>query len=303
MNEKVKCSICSAELKELFGHVKRKHGMTIEEYQTKFPDALLVSEATQAKRDKVLKSEERLARLQQNSIQRWTGEGSEFQRAEASERASVRNKERWANDPAYREHMIRKMSVAMTKQMSDPKRRDKNRQSSRKAWDKPEEQIVARRQKFLETTTAAGIAYIRSKEARELMSKKMRKLMNEGKAGRIRNDNKHTKPDGTELTFKSRWERAYALYLESQGFDYEYEPITIKYTDEQGVTRRYTPDFFVSQLDKYVEVKGFYKDRMKEVLYKIQRLEEETGKECILADRAYLTSIGLLTPSGSVRGK
>jgi len=54
------------------------------------------------------------------------------------------------------------------------------------------------------------------------------------------------------LVLKSKWEQTFAVWLDSQSVDWDYEPIVI---DLQN-GHRYFPDFWVEQWKCYVEVKG-----------------------------------------------
>ncbi len=71
----------------------------------------------------------------------------------------------------------------------------------------------------------------------------------------------HTSPiQGEILMF--RWEELYATYLESIGEPYLYEPKTFELILNSKPTT-YTPDFFLLNKNKYVEIKGYWRDDSK----------------------------------------
>ena len=61
-----------------------------------------------------------------------------------------------------------------------------------------------------------------------------------------------------KIYFRSSWEVAYAKYLDKNKINWQYEPKTF---DLGNAT--YTPDFYLSKLDTYIEVKGFWRDDAK----------------------------------------
>jgi len=61
------------------------------------------------------------------------------------------------------------------------------------------------------------------------------------------------------ICFRSSWEVVYAKYLDKQGIKWQYEP---KAFDLGNCT--YRPDFYLSETDTYIEIKGFWrKDALK----------------------------------------
>lgn len=58
---------------------------------------------------------------------------------------------------------------------------------------------------------------------------------------------------GRRWTMKSSWEVEFARELDRRGFEWAYEPQVLRLSDG----RRYVPDFFVPELDSFVEVKGW----------------------------------------------
>lgn len=58
---------------------------------------------------------------------------------------------------------------------------------------------------------------------------------------------------GIVINMRSSWEVLYAEYLDSLGIAWIYEPKFFKLSNGH----RYTPDFYLSELNEYHEVKGF----------------------------------------------
>ena len=69
--------------------------------------------------------------------------------------------------------------------------------------------------------------------------------------------------------FRSEFERGIALWLIKNNISYGYETMYLEY---QPKIKRYTPDFYLSKQDIFVEAKGFWDlaDRQKHLLVKEQ---------------------------------
>ena len=65
------------------------------------------------------------------------------------------------------------------------------------------------------------------------------------------------------ISMRSGWEIGYAKYLDRNNIKWEYEPKTFDLGDTT-----YTPDFYLPELNTYIEIKGFLTDEAKQ---KIQR--------------------------------
>lgn len=108
--------------------------------------------------------------------------------------------------------------------------------------------------------------------------------------GRIPDYNKYRAhyngPKGHYL-MRSKWEVAYAEWLDKQNIDWQYEP---RWFNLGGTS--YTPDFYLPAEDQYVEIKG----RMTEENAKKLKLFAERYPHISLTvlQRAELTAIGLL---------
>lgn len=61
------------------------------------------------------------------------------------------------------------------------------------------------------------------------------------------------------INFRSPWEANFAKFLDGSGIKWQYEPRTFDLGDTT-----YTPDFYLSEFDCYIEVKGFWRNDAKE---------------------------------------
>jgi hypothetical protein len=97
----------------------------------------------------------------------------------------------------------------------------------------------------------------------------------------------YTLPDGKVVSMRSQWEVWYAEYLRAKGIEFLYEPHTFTLQDGSA----YTPDFFLVNENKYIEVKGWLTDKHK---CKIETFNKEhPDKTLILADKQYLQALGI----------
>lgn len=280
MLDKVKCEICGKELKELYGHLKRTHGIYKDEYLKMYPGAKLVSDETQKKRDKALKSPEHIQHLRQLAIDRWTGDKAEEYKKRLSVWMSKRNKENWKNEE-YRKKMIPLLIKNNKKLISDPNFIDTVRQSSKKAWSNPKnKEINEKRREQIRQLAKSKIMW--NDELRERFSKLMTIKNRKGITGYTVNPIEYK-----GIVFRSSWELAFVFYLEDRNLEYEYEKYTFTYTLD-GKTKRYTPDFYVPKLQTFFEIKGWYKDDRSIVEYKLEQVRKQTGKQCVLVDQDYI---------------
>ena len=68
-----------------------------------------------------------------------------------------------------------------------------------------------------------------------------------------------------EIYFRSTWEITFAKWLDAQGYHWKYEPERFFFQDKPF---SYCPDFWVEELQSYVEIKGTFK-RNKDDLEKV----------------------------------
>ncbi len=96
------------------------------------------------------------------------------------------------------------------------------------------------------------------------------------------------------FNMRSSWEIAFAQYLDSKGYDWNHEPEAFE--TSYGF---YTPDFWVKELNSYVEVKGFFRKDAK------QKFDEfKQTHNIVLANKEYFESLGFIRiKSGPKKGQ
>lgn len=93
--------------------------------------------------------------------------------------------------------------------------------------------------------------------------------------------------DDTWVSMRSSWEVCYAEYLTKNQIAWKYEPET--FLLESGAA--YTPDFYLMETNEYVEVKGWLTEQHKARIEAFRT--QYPDKKLILADRKYLTNLGI----------
>jgi len=73
---------------------------------------------------------------------------------------------------------------------------------------------------------------------------------------KTKNDFKHIKYDGKEISFRSGWELQLAKILESEKINYKYEELRFEYFHtDQNKLRKYIPDFYLQDYNLIIEFK------------------------------------------------
>lgn len=90
------------------------------------------------------------------------------------------------------------------------------------------------------------------------------------------------------VVFKSRWEMLFAKWLTNNGLHYRYEPKTF----DVGWFN-YTPDFYIREWKKYVEVKGFLSKDFKEKFEFFKKFYSPTVKIVMFGGKK-LKALGIL---------
>lgn len=96
-----------------------------------------------------------------------------------------------------------------------------------------------------------------------------------------RKQNKETRGIGGRykgIWMRSSWEREYAEHLDSKEIKWEYEPK--RFSLGEGTT--YTPDFYLPEIETYVEVKGYWWPKAKEKFEKF--LKQYKSVKIIIED-------------------
>lgn len=154
-------------------------------------------------------------------------------------KVSARNKEIWQR-PDYRDRMREIHST--------PEAKERKSRSARKYWSKPgvkearsERHKKWWRTKFKDTEYMKMRSEVSSRNASHLLKHNPNFGYSKAlKGGKYRG-----------VLMRSSWEIALAKKLTELGFRYKYEPETFKL--DNGI--RYTPDFYLPEVDIYLEVK------------------------------------------------
>lgn len=103
---------------------------------------------------------------------------------------------------------------------------------------------------------------------------------------------RHTRSDGKEVKLQGTWEFETARFLDDMGEVYSVhgEFPGLSYKVGSG-TRTYFPDFYLPAHDIYLEVKGYFTDKMRD---KISRVIEEHNVKVEVWQEADLLDLGIL---------
>ncbi len=88
------------------------------------------------------------------------------------------------------------------------------------------------------------------------------------------------------IRMRSNWEVKTAKYFDEQGFNWEYEPIVFYLKD---IKTYYIPDFYVKELNSFVEVKGFMYGKSLEKINSFKKMNK-----LILYDESKVKELGIL---------
>lgn len=73
---------------------------------------------------------------------------------------------------------------------------------------------------------------------------------------------------GESFIVRGTWELLVGTKLNEANIEWK-RKIYLNYTDDNGLKRTYTPDFYIPILDRYIEVKGFFSEKDKDKLKKV----------------------------------
>lgn len=76
----------------------------------------------------------------------------------------------------------------------------------------------------------------------------------DNKAGRC---NKYSSPTAGDITLDGTWELSVAKWLDAQNYNWKRNTKRFQYTNLKNALSHYTPDFWVEELNGYLEVKGY----------------------------------------------
>lgn len=183
-----------------------------------------------------------------------------------SNRFKITSKEfqtkRWKEDEEYREKMRSVSSFTMKKLMSDPNFGGHNftftSDKLKEKWEDPE--------------------YRNSQSLRAYEQNKNQ-------------DSDFGKPFSgwckyKGVNFRSSWERDFAEQMDEASIEWVYEPRSFSYTSYEGILSNYLVDFYLPDLEVYVEIKApYYLDNNTEL--KLQAVKDEGYKIMFFDENNY----------------
>jgi len=265
----IKCELCFREFKKMtLTHLSRSHELTMDEYRTRFPEAILVDETSRAAF--AAKMTGRTGRKLSNE-----------QRRHLSEKMTMK----YASDPTYRD----RVSAGTKAGMNEPEVRARfdaaiaNRdisgernpffgkhhtnETKRMISENEErnEKIAAKRHKWWDERAGQTVEQLYGDDVgARLRQQKSERMTGEknpafGKVYEGSGLGKMGKYKG--YFFRSTWEYSFYKHLEAQGYDLQtqviHEPMAIPYA-VNGKNKTYTPDFLIGPKKLLVEVKTQY---------------------------------------------
>ncbi|MCK9446535.1 hypothetical protein M0Q50_06665 [bacterium] len=132
----------------------------------------------------------------------------------------------------------------------------------------------------------ANLGNHHSKETKEKLSMIRSKYLEEiGKGGfknikwyRISNINDQ------EFVVRGTWELNIAKILNENSILWV-RKVYLKYEDEEGILRTYTPDFYIPETETYLEIKGYFSKKDKEKIKKVKL--KNNIKLIVIEDKLY----------------
>lgn len=98
---------------------------------------------------------------------------------------------------------------------------------------------------------------------------------------------KHTKTgyrQDIDLNVRSNWEANFVRILNAYKIKFEFEPTVFAFPIKRG-TKGYTPDFYLTNSDEWIEIKGYLDDKSKIKLRRFKRYYPEEFEKlvCIIS--------------------
>lgn len=217
-------------------------------------------------RDVTTQSEQLLQKQSDTMKERW--QDSEYREAvtvTSIPRFKTQAAKNWKNKAARTKMLQHLKSFSKT-----PKQRAANSARIQALWADPEyrtKMIAARKHSY---TTERGQRAAATRKANNpnfvpwnkgLTKHDDARLMANSKAlaGIIPDYNKYRawyRGNGKSIRMRSKWEVAYAQYLDRNGIKWRYECISFYVGESDWNGARYVPDFYLVATDQYIEVKG-----------------------------------------------
>jgi hypothetical protein len=88
--------------------------------------------------------------------------------------------------------------------------------------------------------------------------------------------------DGKDILMDSTWEVACAKKLDELNIKWDRgSHLVLPYVSKRGRVRKYIPDFYLTELDTYIEVKGYWTDSAR---YKMKDVQEKNPVKIIFLE-------------------
>ena len=88
-----------------------------------------------------------------------------------------------------------------------------------------------------------------------------------------------------DVFFRSAWEANIARWLNFNGVKWEFEPTTFWFEKIRRGVRSYTPDFYLPEEDRFIEVKGWMDAKSKTKLKRMAKYHPKVNIELLDAKR------------------
>lgn len=257
------CKICGHQSKRvLTKHIKRVHGMSREEYQSIYPESLVVDPECSARGREIasfmhtdevkhsahlgrlnywenINEEEKNIRIKSMIESKRTDSERLAQRERMKElRKEIETLEKYEN---YREQRKIRMCNMVTEKWKDPEFKElvSNTMSHREVTDKERE---TRRENMI----ALNNRIYSDKGYRDSVCSPLWGL---GKSRGIRTT--YISRSGREFSLRSLWELNVAIRLDDENIGWDYESLVIDLPENH----HYIPDFYIPELNLILEVK------------------------------------------------
>jgi len=249
----IECPICGEKRISLGKHIKYHHKMSKEEFKLKYPNFETISPLLKKERSETIKKSlntDRVHKLHHDRlVKQW-------------------------KDKEYRE----KITKGVTSTWKEEVFREKVSKGHKQNWDNEEFKI----RHLIATKDAVNTERYKlnmSKTVKKLWTTKdYQKKVLEGSC------KKYKKKNGSEMFFRSSWEHIVSEYLDELGLVYEYEQRRFEYIYE-GSTHSYIPDFYLVDMDLYLEVKAEFRVSDPKNVIKFQSVIDSGNKILYVTDK------------------
>ena len=266
------CRLCGKKFKKLGKHLSgRAHNkIGVDAYKEMFPDAPTIDPefsnqvrkqlVNQWANDKFKSSRSKAIKEGQQSSEKFHQMVQDVLVNQSTEQRSKNAKKRNAN-PEFKAKMSKRTTEQLKKQWADPEWKEKQSKKVKqghinKILNEPD-YLEMLKKTMAEKAKKTWADPVIRKRQRERISRENTERMLAGTNTWVlhRTNRLKCKYDGPkgQITMRSTWEVTLAEDLDSLNVKWEYEPTQFAY-DYDGATLSYTPDFYLSDYDRYIEV-------------------------------------------------